>query len=202
MFARACCLPPLFSPYCPSLGLTPLPRSQLALPNFQGSILDCVWRGDAAAFRRDVALLVLYSLASGLFGGLRSLCFNLVGRRLAFEVRNKLFFFFFFLRMRHLHARRQPEVRNKLLRSILCADTAFFDAAATGDLTSRLAYDVANMLQPVQTLLSSVVENSALLLGSVVACCLQSWQARSHKTPQLFLYFYIFNNLASRSSRS
>ena len=101
------------------------------------------------------------------------------------------FFFFFFLRMRHLHARRQPEVRNKLLRSILCADTAFFDAAATGDLTSRLAYDVANMLQPVQTLLSSVVENSALLLGSVVACCLQSWQARSHKMPQFF-YILIF----------
>lgn len=81
----------------------------------QGHILDTVWQGDAPAFRRDVALLVLYSLASGLFGGLKSLCFNLVGRRLAFEV------------------------RNALLRSILAADVAFFDAAATGDLTSRLA---------------------------------------------------------------
>jgi ATP-binding cassette subfamily B protein len=124
----------------------------LALPNFQGRILDTVWRGDATAFRRDVLLLVAYSAASGAFGGARSLCFNLVGRRLAFDL------------------------RNGLLRAILRQDIAFFDAAATGDLTSRLSYDVANTLNPVQTLLSSVVENSALLIGALAACFLQSWQ--------------------------
>jgi ABC-type multidrug transport system fused ATPase/permease subunit len=124
----------------------------LALPNFQGRILDTVWRGDATAFRKDVLLLILYSTASGAFGGARSLCFNLVGRRLAFDL------------------------RNGLLRAILRQDTAFFDAAATGDLTSRLSYDVANTLNPVQTLLSSVVENSALLVGALAACFLQSWQ--------------------------
>lgn len=32
------------------------------------------------------------------------------------------------------------------------------------------------MLQPLQSLLSSVVENAALLVGAVAACCLQSWQ--------------------------
>ena len=124
----------------------------LSLPRYQGRILDTVWRGDAHAFRRDVAMLVVYSVASGAFGGLRALCFNLVGRRLAFDV------------------------RNSLLRALLTQDIAFFDAAATGDLTSRLSYDVNNMLSPIQALLSSVVENGALLLGSIVACFLQSWQ--------------------------
>ena len=124
----------------------------LTLPHYQGRILDTVWRGDAIAFRRDVTMLVLYSIASGAFGGLRALCFNLVGRRLAFDV------------------------RNSLLRALLTQDIAFFDAAATGDLTSRLSYDVNNMLSPIQSLLSSVVENGALLVGSIVACFLQSWQ--------------------------
>jgi hypothetical protein len=124
----------------------------LSLPHYQGRILDTVWRGDAPAFRRDVAMLVAYSVASGAFGGLRALCFNLVGRRLAFDV------------------------RNSLLRALLTQDIAFFDAAATGDLTSRLSYDVNNMLSPIQTLLSSVVENGALLVGAIIACFLQSWQ--------------------------
>ena len=53
---------------------------------------------------------------------------------------------------------------------------AYFDSAATGDLTSRLAYDTANMLQPVQSLLSSTVESALLMLGALFMCFVQSWQ--------------------------
>jgi|APGre2960657444_1045066.scaffolds.fasta_scaffold00360_3 ABC-type multidrug transport system fused ATPase/permease subunit len=148
----------------------------LALPNFQGSILDCVFRGDLPAFKRDVLLLIVYSVASGAFGGARSLCFSLVGRRLAFEV------------------------RNMLLRAMLIQDVAFFDAATTGDLTSRLSYDVANMLSPVQTLLSSVIENAALLVGAIAACCWQSWQLTLLAATTLMPCTYVTQRYARWSS--
>jgi len=141
---------PLFFLACLCLLATSI--ATLSLPNYTGSILDTVFAGDVAAFKRDVFLLVLYSIASGAFGGLRSLCFSLVGRRLAYEV------------------------RTSLLRSLLSQDIAFFDAASTGDLTSRLSYDVSTMLAPVQTLLSSVLENVVLLVGALAACFWQSWQ--------------------------
>jgi len=126
--------------------------TQLALPNFQGTILDHVFERDAAAFRTQVLQLVVFSALSGAFGGARSLCFSLVGRRLSFVV------------------------RNSLLRAMLAQDAAFFDAAATGDLTSRLSYDVSSMLAPIQTLLSTVLQSGVLVLGALGACCLQSWQ--------------------------
>ena len=150
--------------------------AQLALPNYQGGILDRVFARDVSGFHKQVMQLIVFSGASGLFGGARSLCFSLVGRRLSFVV------------------------RNMLLRSILTQDTAFFDAAATGDLTSRLTYDVANMLSPVQTLFSTVLENSVLLIGALVACFLQSWQLTLLAITTLMPATFVTRRYASWSS--
>ena len=80
---------PLFAAAFACLAATS--AASLTLPQFTGTILDCVFRAESAAFRRGVALLAAYSAASGFFGGVKSLCFSVVGRRLAFTVRVQLF---------------------------------------------------------------------------------------------------------------
>lgn len=68
-----------------------------------------MFKQNRPGFKRDVLFLACYSTASGAFGGLRSLCFSVVGRRLAFTVRNQLF------------------------RAALIQDIAFFDRRGTED---------------------------------------------------------------------
>ncbi len=58
----------------------------------------------------------------GALGGLRSLCFNLVGRRIMVWVRSRLY------------------------RAIIVQDIAFFDGIRTGDLTQRLSGDTRAMV--------------------------------------------------------
>jgi ABC-type multidrug transport system fused ATPase/permease subunit len=65
--------------------------SSIALPNFQGAIIQAVVEGNMTVFRRDVKYFVMISVALGLFGGARSLCFNIVGSHIANDVRNRLF---------------------------------------------------------------------------------------------------------------
>ena len=165
---------PLFFLACSCLVATSI--ATLSLPNFTGRVLDYVFAGDVAGFKHNVFLLVCYSIASGAFGGLRSLCFSLVGRRLAYEVRTSLF------------------------RSLLAQDIVFYDAASVGDLTSRLSYDVQAMLAPVQTLLSSVLENAALLLGALAACFWQSWQLSLLAATTLMPATYVTQRYARWSS--
>ena len=108
--------------------------ASLLLPRVQGGILDAVVRGDPASFRDEVTWLLGVSVASGVFGALRGLCFNLVGRRIACHVRNNLF------------------------RGMIRQDIAYFDAASTGDLTSRLSYDTGAMVAPCQTMLRWAID--------------------------------------------
>ena len=126
--------------------------ASLALPNFQGMILDKVIAGDEAAFRRTIVTYVLISVGTGLFGGLRGLCFAVVGRRMAAAVRRKLF------------------------RGIICQDIAFFDGSTTGNLTSRLSNDANAMVSPCQAVLGTLFSNTILLLGGVAMCFCTSWR--------------------------
>ena len=92
------------------------------------------------------------SIATGALGGLRSLCFNLVGRRIMVWVRCRLF------------------------KCIISQDIAFFDGMRTGDLTQRLTGDVRAMVSPIQFVLSSTISNLILLVGGVVMCFITSWR--------------------------
>ena len=101
------------------------------------SILDDVIRGVSAAnpteqnkassrFSADIKLYIAVSVATGLFGSIRSLCFSLVGSKISNDVRNQLY------------------------TSILRQDVAFFDSITSGELTSRLARDTEGMVSPMQ----------------------------------------------------
>jgi ABC-type multidrug transport system fused ATPase/permease subunit len=76
-------------------------------------------------------------------GGVRSLCFGVVGSKMANDVRNKLF------------------------QSIIVQDIAFFDGTTTGELTSRLSNDANAMVAPCQTVLSSFLQNLIGLVGGL-----------------------------------
>eukprot|EP00953_Heterococcus_sp_UTEX-ZZ885_P026055 14116-Heterococcus_DN1.PRE.1 len=145
----------------------------LALPNFQGSILtslllmraivppttrfaatqlDAVVRSDKKRFGEDIALYLGISMTTGLIGGVQSLCFLIVGRKMANAARNKLF------------------------KGILSADVAFHDGNSSGSLTSRLSQDVSAMVSPCTTMLGTLFSNIVLLFGGVIMCFATSWR--------------------------
>jgi ABC-type multidrug transport system fused ATPase/permease subunit len=79
----------LFSVALLCLGLFNL--LSLLLPRLQGTILDAVVNDRQSRFNSNILLYLYVSIATGFFGGLQSLCFSVVGRRVAKTVRCRLF---------------------------------------------------------------------------------------------------------------
>ena len=105
--------------------------SSLALPNFQGMIIDKVVVDengdyDKAGFLFDLKIYLAVMLLQGALSTFYSAAFNLISRRMVFNVRNTLF------------------------QKILWQDVAFFDGTESGHLISRLTNDVNMMMQPIQ----------------------------------------------------
>jgi ATP-binding cassette subfamily B protein len=131
--------------------------SSLALPNFQGLIIDKVVPDDAgeydeAGFRFYVKIYLAVMLTQGALSTVYQAAFSLVSRRMVFHVRNTLF------------------------RKILWQDVAFFDGTESGHLISRLTNDVNMMMQPIQTSLSSLLSNTLMLAGGVAMCFYNSYR--------------------------
>eukprot|EP01125_Pyxidicula_operculata_P018213 TRINITY_DN6461_c0_g1_i2.p1 TRINITY_DN6461_c0_g1~~TRINITY_DN6461_c0_g1_i2.p1 ORF type:complete len:857 (+),score=171.12 TRINITY_DN6461_c0_g1_i2:240-2810(+) len=126
--------------------------ANLLLPNYQGKILDHVINKRTDEFKTDIYYYVGLSFAMGLFGGIRNLCFNIVGRKMGNEVRNRLY------------------------RSVVMQDMAFFDGSNTGDLTSRLTQNTSAMISPVQTMLSTLLAALISLVGGLIMCIYTSWR--------------------------
>jgi ABC-type multidrug transport system fused ATPase/permease subunit len=126
--------------------------ASLALPNYQGKILDQVVKEDRKSFANDVMTYLCLSLVLGVFGAVRSLCFNIIGRRIANTIRETLF------------------------KKMIIQDIAFFDGYHTGNLTSRLSNDANGMVAPIQTTISTLLSNTISLVGGVVMCFVTSWR--------------------------
>ncbi len=126
--------------------------ASIALPSFQGQILDHVVQGNKNAFQKSVKIFVAVFVALGLFGCVRNLAFSLVGARIASELRVQLF------------------------GVIMCQSVDFFDAASSGELHQRLGWDTTNTSTPIQSALSSALNNMLLLLGGCAMCVATSWR--------------------------
>lgn len=126
----------------------------LLIPTYQGRIVDDVkdLHVDRSRFHHDVLAMALLSLVTGVFGGLRGLCFSVVGKRVLKTLQDKLF------------------------QGVIIQDIAYFDSTTTGELTSRLTNDVAAMSEPINWQLSALVRNLASLSGGVLLCFLTSWK--------------------------
>jgi hypothetical protein len=121
-------------------------------PNMQGTILNTVVESDLPKFNLWIRIYLFASIAIGLLGGIQSLCFNIVGRKLANTVRKRLF------------------------KGIIVQDIAFFDGNSSGQLTSRLTNDVGFMVSPIQSMLGTLVSNTILLVGGILLCFITSWR--------------------------
>ena len=89
--------------------------ASLALPSYQGKIIDAVYARDRSRFRKMLELYLVFSVGTAATQALRALCFQVVGRRLACALRNELY------------------------AAILRAEISYFDS---GRSTSRLTQDV------------------------------------------------------------
>lgn len=124
----------------------------LIIPRLQGHILDHVISVDIVSFRRDVFRMAMCSLVAGIFGGLRGLCFSVVGKRVLKDLQDRLF------------------------RGVVIQDIAYFDATTSGELVSRLTNDVSAMAEPLDWQLSTLVRNAASLAGGIFLCFWTSWK--------------------------
>lgn len=142
--------------------------ASLVLPNSQGKIVDRIVAGDKSGFMHDIEIYLGVMILLGVFNGLKGLAFTVVGRRISFVTRNKMF------------------------ERMLAQDIAFYDGTTSGRLTGRLTWDVDMMLSPVQTTLSSVLYNVVMLIGGVAMCFYTSYQlsmlAFTCVGPVLFLW--------------
>ncbi|GMH86452.1 hypothetical protein TrST_g3345 [Triparma strigata] len=131
--------------------------TSLALPDFQGRIIDKVVIDedgdyDKDGFMENVKIYLFIMLSQGALSTVYSAAFNLVSRRLVFHIRNTLF------------------------RKIVIQDVAYFDGTESGRLISRLTNDVNMMMAPIQSSLSSLLNNIFMLFGGVIFCYIKSYR--------------------------
>ena len=124
----------------------------LALPKYQGRIVDRVVRKERGAFRNAVVQYLYLMVAQGLCQAAYQAAFAVVSRNILFGVRTTLF------------------------KSVIRQDTAFFDGTTSGHLTSRLTNDAQVMMAPIQASLASLLSNSIMLIGGVTMCFATSYE--------------------------
>jgi len=131
---------------------------QIWSPNIQGSIFDGIIQylgkpeSGRGAFEKAIITYLIVNVLQGAFSGLKALAQEIVMRRIACQVRLKLF------------------------ESVIRMDIAFFDTMHSGQLTSRLTNDASQMVQPLNTLLNDLIANLLLLLGGMLMAFKTSWK--------------------------
>eukprot|EP00038_Savillea_parva_P030911 m.81314 g.81314 ORF g.81314 m.81314 type:complete len:1003 (+) comp9403_c0_seq1:317-3325(+) len=124
----------------------------LWLPKLNGEIIDTIVKSNKHDFARVIRLFVALSAAYGFFRGLWQFLFRVVGAKMAVDIRNKLF------------------------GRVISQDVAYFDQARTGDLISRLSGDVSALVQPIQSMIGTVIASSIQLIGGIFMCFHTCWR--------------------------
>ena len=124
----------------------------LALPSFQGRIIDAIYGEQRGKFNNRLELYLVFSLGAATTSALKSLCFQVTGRKLTCTLRNTLY------------------------ECIIKQDISFFDTTASGSLTSRLTQDVNQMTQPLTTLVGTLTSALIQLFGGIFMAFYTSWR--------------------------
>jgi ATP-binding cassette subfamily B protein len=114
-----------------------------------------------------VALMVAIPIVSGVIGIGQTYLSNLIGQRVMQDFRNALY----------EHLQRMP------LR--------FFTTTRTGEIQSRLSNDVAGVQSVVTDTASSVLANVVIVLSTIVAMLLLSWQLTLLSLGTLPFFFWL-----------
>ena len=141
--------------------------SQVYIPKFLGKILDSLAATfadvdddaarripmvDVPGFAENVKLLIIASVAAGVFAGLRGSIFTVVGGRV------------------------NVRLRVQLMDSLLAQDIGFFDVTKTGDITSRLSSDTTLVGDQVSLNVNVFLRSLVQALGVLLFMFMVSWQ--------------------------
>lgn len=134
--------------------------AQIYVPRFTGNILDALSAMDkdtksifeVPGFIRNVEMLVVASVACGVFSGFRGSIFTIVG------------------------ANVNGRLRVKLMDSLLSQDIGFFDVTKTGDITSRLSSDTTLVGDQVTLNVNVFLRSVVQVIGVLLFMSVISWQ--------------------------
>jgi len=126
--------------------------TNLALPDYQGKIIDKIADVDKPGFLDAVRVYFIIMCLQGLFSAGYNAAFGVVSRRVLYAVRTQLF------------------------NNVLDQDVAFFDGTTSGHLTSRLTNDVNTMMEPIRSSFSTLLYNAITLVGTVTMCYFTSYE--------------------------
>ncbi len=118
-----------------------------------------------------VALMIVLPIGTGLLGVGQSYLNNLIGQHVMQDLRNALY----------AHLQSMP------LR--------FFTATRTGEIQSRLANDVGGVQAVVTDTASSVTQNLAVALSTIVAMILIDWRLTALSLGVLPFFLYLTNRV-------
>ncbi|CAL1360090.1 unnamed protein product [Linum trigynum] len=109
--------------------------SEISIPHYLTASIFTAQSADVATFHRNVRLLVLLCVTSGICSGLRGCCFGIANMILV------------------------KRMRETLYSSLLLQDISFFDNETVGDLTSRLGSDCQQVSRVIGNDLNLILRN-------------------------------------------
>lgn len=125
--------------------------SEISIPHFLTASIFSAQSGELMVFRRNVLLLVLFSVTSGICSGLRGCCFGIANMILVNRMRETLY------------------------STLLFQDISFFDNETVGDLTSRLGADCQQVSRVIGNDLNLILRNVLQGTGALTYLLILSW---------------------------
>ncbi|GMH31119.1 hypothetical protein Nepgr_032962 [Nepenthes gracilis] len=125
--------------------------SEISIPHFLTASVFSAQSGDVMVFRRNVFLLVLFCVVSGICSGLRGCCFGIANMILV------------------------KRMRETLYSALLFQDISFFDTATVGELTSRLGADCQQVSRVIGNDLNLISRNVLQATGALIYLLILSW---------------------------
>lgn len=150
---------------------------RVLLPNIKGHVLDTIINKDWNYFWHFLRLFCILSSVTLILGSVRSFCTMLILRNLMMGIRSQMF------------------------NQLVCQDIALYDVTTVGTLTSRMTNDVQAMIQPIRTLLNSVLSNMITLIGSIAMCLTVSWRLAMISLTMVGPIMYLTTTYAKWSMR-
>ncbi|KAF5741097.1 ABC transporter B family member 26 chloroplastic-like [Tripterygium wilfordii] len=126
--------------------------SEISIPHYLTASIFSAQSSEVAVFHRNVHLLILLCITSGICSGLRGCCFGIANMILV------------------------KRMRERLYSALLLQDISFFDSETVGDLTSRLGSDCQQVSRVIGNDLNLILRNSLQGTGALIYLLVLSWR--------------------------
>ncbi|XP_050276535.1 ABC transporter B family member 26, chloroplastic isoform X1 [Quercus robur] len=125
--------------------------AQIAIPHYLTASIFTAQSSEVAVFHRNVRLLIVLCITSGICSGVRGCCFGIANMILV------------------------KRMRETLYSSLLLQDISFFDTETVGDLTSRLGSDCQQVSRVIGNDLNMILRNLLQGAGALIYLIILSW---------------------------